>query len=93
MIIVSQDKHVMINFDRINFIAYDWKTNDSYIININYGDYNFKIIGAYKTEERAKEVLQEIEEALSVKEINGTSTEIELALKVKSMAVYQMPEE
>ena len=57
MIIVSQDKETIVNFDNITEIAQEdgeiGITND--ILNDD-----FQIIAKYKTEERAKEVLQEI---------------------------------
>lgn len=58
MIIVSQDKSEIINFDR---------TFNIFIEKINENDYEInadgECIGDYKTEERAKEVLKEILEA------------------------------
>ena len=57
MIIVSQDKETIVNFDNITEIAQEdgeiGITND--ILNDN-----FQVIAEYETEERAKEVLQEI---------------------------------
>lgn len=57
MILVSQDKETIINFDNITEIAQEdgeiGITND--ILNDD-----FQVIAIYKTEERAKEVLKEI---------------------------------
>ena len=50
-------------------------------------------LGYYETEERAKEVLQEITNTFSAVALNGTHDEIDLILKAKSMAIYEMPEE
>lgn len=65
MIIVSQDKTAIINFENIKTIELDRATNST-SINI-YRETNEVetgvcglFIGHYKTEERAKEVLQEI---------------------------------
>ena len=57
MIIVSQDKETIVNFENITEIAQDYGeigiTND--LLNDT-----FQVIAKYKTKERAKEVLQEI---------------------------------
>lgn len=50
-------------------------------------------LGYYETEERAKEVLQEITNTFSAVALNGTHDEIDLILKAKSMARYEMPKE
>jgi hypothetical protein len=65
MIIVSQDKRMIINFDRINFIQFSKVSEKECIIEMNYGDCDTSIIAKYKTEERAKEVLQEIIDLIS----------------------------
>lgn len=57
MIIVSQDKVANINYNNIEAI-YMLKKDDKIEINVR-GNYDYTI-GKYKTEERAKEVLQEI---------------------------------
>lgn len=63
MIIVSQDKTKMINFDNILCIWIDDnildKTEPSFTINVETGDFLVDV-GNYSTEERAKEVLQQI---------------------------------
>ena len=62
MIIVSQDKDVIVNFDRTQNIWIDDdvldKTNTSFDIVADE-----QTIGTYATEERAKEVLEEIVES------------------------------
>lgn len=55
MIIVSQDETSIINFDNIEEIYVSGK-----FISVNYSLNNNECIAEYKTEERAKEVLQEI---------------------------------
>lgn len=59
MIIVSQNKALIVNFDNVNFIDVDIE-DDEFVVEINYGNSDWENIGWYKTEERAKEVLQEI---------------------------------
>lgn len=60
MLIVSQDKAKAINFKRLNYIQVSKVDENKSIIEINHSDCNYLIIAEYKTEERAKEVLQEI---------------------------------
>lgn len=61
MIIVSQDKKSIYNFDNIKSI--DIVENEIYITDDILMDEGAKI-GEYETEERAKEVLEEISERL-----------------------------
>ena len=71
MIIVSQDKNIVVNFDNVANINIEKCYNES----IREEDFTFDIlvfivssglvrIGKYKTQERAKEVLQEIVNAI-----------------------------
>lgn len=60
MIIVSQNKRRIINFERLNYIQVSKVDENKSIIEINHSDCNYLTIEEYKTEERAKEVLQEI---------------------------------
>ena len=67
MIIVSQDKDGIINFDNVITIrlSIDFETKKRTIIYVDtVGDEHFSI-AEYKTEERAKEVLQEIAQKYS----------------------------
>lgn len=65
MVIVSQDRRVIVNFENIKTIELDRETNFT-SINIFRETNQVEtgvcglFIGSYKTEERAKEVLQEI---------------------------------
>lgn len=60
MIIVSQDKEKIVNFDNIFYIDY-YMINGTYEIDANTDiDKDSVTLGYYKTKERAKEVLQEI---------------------------------
>ena len=90
MIIVSQDKNVIINFDNITTIGSgtDYGTKKKIIICVNtLGGEHFSI-GQYDTEERAKEVLQEIVnryknwENMKVRQPSGVC-----------LPVYEMPED
>ena len=74
MIIVSQDKRKIVNFDNIYYIDY-YKIDETYEIDANIDkDKDSISLGYYKTEERAKEVLQEITKAYKGKnllQLNG----------------------
>lgn len=88
MIIVNQNKSEIVNFDRINYIQVskiDKKSKS--VIEINYGDMDWKIVAEYKTEERAKEVLQEIVSKYKVTLYNPKTNET----VVNVPKVYEMP--
>ena len=61
MIIVSQDKEKIVNFDNLTqvYITQD-EEETAYFIRFETIDSLYDDLGEYKTEERAKEVLQEI---------------------------------
>ena len=61
MIIVSQDKEKIVNFDNLTqvYITQD-EEETAYFIRYETVDSLYDDLGEYKTEERAKEVLQEI---------------------------------
>lgn len=59
MLIVNQDKNIIINFKRINFIKIESNENE-FDIEINYADEEWDVIATYDSYERAQEVLQEI---------------------------------
>ena len=90
MIIVSQDKTDLINFDNISWLYIE--PNDFTInIALKYGD--SISIAKYKTQERAKEVLQEIVQAIvdnrkleDAKDLFGYSI-------IPSNTLYVMPKE
>ena len=89
MIIVSQDKTKLFNFNNVNLIKV---IDDGRIISFdNTYQYNSDVIGdllgQYKTEERAKEVLQEIINKYSEYSVDECS-----AVTVFPK-VYIMPEE
>lgn len=62
MIIVSQDKRDVLNFDFTQRIGLDRETNFTSIVAYQNGNAEVECmwLGSYKTEERAKKVLQEI---------------------------------
>ena len=62
MIIVSQDKKRIVNFDNLTqvYITHCEEDNTGYFIRFETVDSLYKDLGEYATEERAKEVLQEI---------------------------------
>ena len=89
MIIVSQDKRILVNFKRINWVETSKIDENKSIIAINYADSDYKIIAEYKTEERAKEVLQEIIENIYPKSNIDMDTD-GISFGVQS-PVYEMP--
>lgn len=94
MIIVSQDKNTIINFNNITEIV---ANGTEVVITDNiYKDYG-ETIGIYKTEERAKEVLQEIKNAYSAVQLMMLPTfNFEKPIKAGELAqliAYEMPKE
>lgn len=88
MIIVSQDKKSIYNFENIKSI--DIVKNEIYLTDDILADIGTRI-GEYKTEERAKEVLEEIIENIQCKsfiEMNtdGVTSEV-------TGGIYRMPKE
>lgn len=59
MLIVNQDKNIIINFKRINFMKIESNENE-FDIEINYSDDEWDVIATYDSYERSQEVLQEI---------------------------------
>lgn len=93
MIILSQDKKEIINFDNVNLIRVQ---NDGSIVTYD-NTYNEQtgvssVLGKYGTEERAKEILREILWEFGASDMNYASFET-TDLLFKKMAMYQMPEE
>ena len=62
MIIVSQDKKRIVNFDDLTqvYITHCEEDNTGYFIRFETVDSLYEDLGEYATEKRAKEVLQEI---------------------------------
>lgn len=91
MIILSQDKEKIINFDNMTrvYITFD-EGDDDVCIRTETVDSLYEDLGYYKTGERAKEVLQEIAEKIckgsDIKmDIEGINCEV-------SKQIYYMPE-
>lgn len=94
MIIVSQDKKEIINFDNLVSVyvieSYEAKEKGLEKYNIDFAttdEINF-VIGTYETEERAKEVLQEIISKYKTTLYNSKTNET----VVNVPKVYEMPE-
>lgn len=91
MIIVSQDKVANINYNNIEAI-YMLKKDDKIEINVR-GNYDYTI-GKYKTEERAKEVLQEIVKTYVLTEQYKVEDErTRIKLMMEGILLYEMPKE
>ena len=68
MIIVSQEQNEILNFNNIMNIQVTNCEEDGYLISAGFivgRDDNYRDLGYYKTKERAKEILQEIEKTYS----------------------------
>ena len=90
MIIVSQDKTDVINFDNVSWLYIE--PNDFTInVALRYGE--SISIAEYKTEERAKEVLQEIIKTFSYIQLSGTYEEARLKMEITKLGRYEMPKE
>ena len=96
MIIVSQDKSEIINFDNVfKLCIKNWSTYKESIPYKNFAIFAEKnsdklanvFLGEYDTEERAKEVLQELVQTKS--KVNITSDSIDLS----TQEIYYMPKE
>lgn len=86
MIIVSQNKNRIINFDNILQLyisRYIEETITEYCIRYEDCNNSYEDIGAYKTEERAKEVLKEIIDMYKFNRCEAVG---------QKNAVYRMPE-
>ena len=91
MIIVGQEKKRIVNFDNLTqvYITNCQEDNTGYFIRFETVDSLYEDLGDYATEERAKEVLQEI-----IKEYRDYRTaECDGYTNVlQETAVYEMPE-
>lgn len=90
MIIVSQDKKAIHNFNNILSIQIE-KSNSTFKLIIYDAINDNTSIGEYATEERAKEILEEIvekyENCCRLQETHGIS------ITLKNNYVYEMPKE
>lgn len=90
MIIISQDKTEIINFNNIESI---WICSDEEgIFTIEATADTNTSLGKYKTEERAKEVLQEIVERYHVLKKNTVYAQGDSGFTFNEHYYYEMPE-
>ena len=92
MIIVSQNKEEIINFDNMTRVYITFDEDDDYVcISTETVDNLYEDLGYYKTEARAKEVLQEIinkyKEYATIQNRVGSISDVKILPKV-----YEMPE-
>ena len=101
MIIVSQDKKEIVNFDSVISIKIYHDDEDNECLYEIYAvveepDDNYILLGIYETEERAKEVLEQITIAYANMEIIKIPCirieETLLAKEIKRNIVFEMPE-
>ena len=93
MIIVSQNKKEIVNLDTISIIYTDYSDEYYRVICTDIRGCNLLILGEYKTEERAKEVLQEIIKTFSYIQLSGTYEEARLKMEITKLGRYEMPKE
>lgn len=96
MIIVSQDKEIIINFEKVNIININ-QLNKKQIgawFNCNEEENDNVLLGEYATEERAKEVLQEISSTFAIKGVRNANYQCaDIWIKMRQHAIYEMPKE
>lgn len=86
MIIVSQDKKRIVNFDNLTqvYITHCEEDNTGYFIRFETVDSLYEDLGEYATEERAKEIIKEIIDTYKFNR-KGAVGQVQ--------AVYEMPKE
>lgn len=97
MIIVSQDKGKIINFDNMTrvYITFD-EGDDDVCIRTETVDSLYEDLGYYKTEERAKEVLQDFSlryEAIELCKREHSMSDILGYTFADYTPIYEMPED
>lgn len=94
MIIVSQDKGKIINFDNMTRVYITFDEGDDVCIRIETVDSLYEDLGYYKTEGRAKEVLQEIVKTHVLTEQYKVEDErTRTKLMMEGILLYEMPED
>lgn len=95
MLIVSQDKDNIVNFNNVISIGIEDFSDSSPWQRITAETLRTAVVlGDYKTEERAKEVLREIIERITIIGVSNCSYEYaDIAIKMKDHALYEMPKE
>lgn len=89
MIIVSQNRNEIINFEKITEIV---ASGNTISITDNIYEEIGEIIGEYATEERAKEVLQEIIKSINDSDVKIYSGRASLDITSQIKTIYYMPE-
>lgn len=98
MVIISQERRTIVNFENINFLNIEKAENNKVNILINYADDEEGIIATYKDEQRAKEVLQKIvRQYSSYLELKGGPAIMQGQMDIQPNIfnipkVYEMPE-
>ena len=89
MIIVSQDKETIVNFNNISIIT---QVDGRIGVTNNVTNSTVSEIGRYATEERAKEVLQEIVQSIIINRIVENDNPLKISITA-SNTYFEMPEE
>lgn len=95
MIIVSQDKTKMINFDNVSKLYIkSWDTYKCFAIvaEKNSDKLTDNLLGKYGTEERTKGVLKEIWKFYEISKRSECSSNNGITIFLEPKFVYQMPE-
>lgn len=96
MIIVSQEQDEILNFNNIMNIQVTNCEEDGYLISAGFivgRDDNYRDLGYYKTEERAKEVLREIIKKYEKINLGKYFNAPMIELHGDKSFVYEMPKE
>lgn len=95
MIIVSQDKYNILNFDTtVNIGIEEITTLDSIVQISAQTNGNTIVLGRYKNEKRAKEVLQEIVKTYVLTEQYKVEDErTQIKLMMEGILLYELPRE
>ena len=81
MIIVSQDRETIINTNNIQGIEITLRTDGRWIIG-TFGESNGTVLGIYEKRERAKEILQEIENSIGMTEMFNVISDTEVQKQI-----------
>ncbi len=95
MIIVSQEKNRIINFNNILNLyisRYEKEKITEYYISYEDCNNSYEDIGCYETKERAKEVLQEIWKFYEISKRYECSSNNGITIFLEPKFAYQMPE-
>lgn len=60
MVILSQDKQAVINFDNVKSLELVQRTDRGASIEVNYNDTSFEIIAKYSSMDQGKKIINEI---------------------------------